>query len=1823
MKNLRVSDVKVLSSSSISVSFSEILTENLSTSNVSIFSETINVPDPQVLGISIKNNEIIVDCTPLTNLATYYFIFKSTTKYPFISLNNDSKLLEDGIGNKYIFTGPLEDENIIKNFLLSFFKENIYNLYDDTTNISKYINSISMNLSKALYDIRQSKNENFLYFNVIDEQKNRGSGPFDRLNEESAYEIVRVGYTPTNTLATNYLNFDSFPYYPVSLKSEIAVENLILDTNNELGVFNLNDLILNLKNNYVLKINSIIFNNSINYNIEKYGYSIFNSKYSQDFAREYYLLNDNQIKLNDSFLNEIPLNTITSVTVNYLYKNDSIIINKNSLKIYKINYSVREELPPIINIFNLKNSPIVDDSGKIPTLGGLTITNPNSLNYNQHPAFIKEIPFNLQSLPSSPGQYSVDYSSGTVYVYGEDTKNDGTGAEPPLLTYKYEFSFKENQDYCYDENNFDLSALQYGNLLNNNANISFLYEKVLIPNVDYIANVHKESLNERINNNIAALNCIKVKNTPITNIFKIYNETTGEFYSLERWVGEKVYFKYYNAPNIKDKLQEKISFKEIINEKLFVNSKINLNSKKYIKILLNNNNIISLTEDGIAYSKNTSLKLSNKNIFLNEIWYDPEFDYNDNLLRLNNTGDYFVDYFNGVIYCLVLDNNIIDIGFANYKNKIIKLQFPHIITPLDIYYKIQQDIIKNKSISFLSFSDGEVTPDFIENNLELSLNNDINFPYQILYSNNQYNIGVFIDGNFVSGITNKISYIRGLFEYNDLKNNKNPINFANYCNYDNFNVSLNPIVKTTYQNVQYDGTNYFIILNDEKISYISPFINYDFSVIRINDNSQLYNNFEITDDRIKLILNNSSSGDSVRIDYSFSIKESYNNYATRIAIDYNKGDFFIDYTYLADELIISYEYGDNVIDFRKNKNIQKDTQYYVSYKVGALRDSLFKNFASLTNIDELNLFDLSLNRETYRDILLATLTSFAKGPTLNALYNIIKNISHINPNIKESGYFNWSLGSSFLVPQNIKSSENFEFLPAKYSNGVLINDKNQYISFSGSSNIRLEEGTFETWISPQWDGIDNNSNLKIKIKQNNNNINNDIVYVGLYSDNPLIIDGYINISKNNIIIGKPNINRDGIYIYYDKNIDNENYKWYIVVNDGYQNSNSSIYSISIISDGSIYDVKSITVPKPSFIKTITSKNSITLNIDNNGLPINDGINFVSDYSYYLFDYGKENIKNRISIYKDPYGYINFSVWDKYSFNYNIKHNISNWKKNELHHIAASWKINNLNSKDELHLFIDGFEVPNHIRYESNWLNNEYSNFETIDSEQIIVSNLKDILSSSDLITTYNSNIVKSIINFSSYNIFIGDTIFIDEVGFNQNGYIITEINGQFLKLNENMPLSLNNGRFSINRSEFLINSDINSSTNIILTRTPCELFNSDLYTFGNTQTNILCSNINFENNNIKPGFLIRIEQLNKIYKIISVNQSQIVIDKYLDPFTNYNFYIYSNNELEIPGIKAINPSYYINKNYLNNTLIISNNIFAKDLVFLRTLGLNSKKISYRHYVWGDNVESMIMTKLPAPISLNSVSIKKILLPRKNINSLNSTINLNSFNFSLNLNEFCSNSQNGRSLSFSLFGNNIDFSQPVTLTISGNTINGFITENIIFSDYESIFSQNFYLKVDSILLSGNILNLNKDFCSLEIKERYSITKPEFSDYYPVIKYNYEINSGNNLYFISVNEFRDENNNFNGSEIGNYLLITYPINIAGYYLINNISSDTKSLYISTLPQTPIQVSNFNNAKYKIIKKSEANGGFQNGYFSLEANLLAGQQYFLLKGFYDIEY
>jgi hypothetical protein len=1606
MANLHLQTVYAQNSSTIVATFSQSIIEDLVPGNVQIQSQVPGINNSTPLQVAVSGNTLTITCQPLVPLVSYYVIFQSTEDYPFTSLDGQSTLYQAGNTNQFLLVAPIEQENPIQNFLISYLSNQIYTqVSNPTSNIGAIVQMLSYVLSRALYDVRQVKNENYLGYTVNNELKIRGSGPYDRLNEEATYEVLRVGLNPSGSTASMSLPYAVFPDYPISLLSSSYTDVLLPGNTNAEGIFNLNSFILTVSNQFVSILSSVTFSyshgNSYSYNIDGYGYQILNGDFDPNYAFPYAALANNQFKLSASILSDpnFSINDISHITVSYQYLDLGRIITAPSVQVTTVLQSNREVLPPLETIFNLQHASITDSNGNAGEIGDVIFTDPNAFPPGQpHPAFVSEIPFNLAALPAAIGIYAIDYLTGTVYVFGQDSTNSGTGAEPPLASYYYQYTYVSEIDYVFDLSSNELVSLPNGSLVNHQGTISFDYEQVLVPGVDYNADTHIEVLSENIQNRLLSSNILSVQNSPVTNVFRIFNQTSGEIYQVSRWYNSNVYFTYNTPPTVIAGTHERATFTPTNNTVLFVNGTlINGNAITVYQCDLPFNQLIAATQDGIASSIDTPISFSETSIFQQEMWYDINETAPNNINRLS-IGQFMVNYADGIVYVAVSSDQGIGIGNVSFLTNSIAPQNPNVLSVQDIYYQINTNEPKNKQFPYISFTAGSIVTENFDPSDEAYLNQNFGAPYQVL--SNQ--VGAFVDATFYPYVSNDIKYIRGLYEFDDLKFNITPINFGSSATFSGQTITINPISGSQYTTVQYDAVDGYYVLLNQNINYLSPNVTFNFSIIRASDGANLWSSpgTLVLGSPLKMKLSGVSSpkmNDAVSIIYSFTITN-----LSRVIVNYNKGDYFVDYTYLADEIIVSYEYGDNVLDFSQSLSLNSGQQYYASYNVGALRDTLQQNFGSLINIPTLDQFEVNFPRERYRDALSAALSSFLQGPSLSALKNIGQIISHVEPEVIESAFVNWSLGSSLLTPEGITSTGSFELLPAKYGTGALINTSGQTITLPTSSNFRIGEGSFETWIIPQWNGLDNTAQINITILKDGYLFNPNYVFLGSAENHPTIgeinLNGSISLFKEQAL-GTPHKNKDGIYIYNSPVLGSNYSQWNVEIIDGYSNTHDDgynhKYSISINTSGEFYNINPLFSPLPAGSTITSSPENVLFNIAFNS-PIDQGITFLADQKHYIFDTGASETSSRISLFKDESGYLNFSVIDRFGQATVLSSNVSSWVAGDPHQVAASWTLNSSNGRDQVHLFVDGFEVPNIIRYGSNVSPYLDQNYRTIEEEEIAGQVSNSIVGSIDLTTTAGSNQVSSSLSFNAYGIVPGNTLYILESGFNSIGYDITNVNGNTLTLSQNMPLSIANGVFSINMQTFQLSAPIDVYPNVTVSVIESTLNGTDGYMADGS--NIFSSATwNFSTFGILPGDLLRIDNNSfpANFVILSVSGHNLTLNAPApEMVSSAVFHIYQNDPIELPGVNALRPDYSLSS---DGYLTITNGVPAYSLIIIETLGLNCRSIQQTIYQWG-NHSNILQTALPAPIALSEVIINHILLQTIVINSSNSTVVGSSFNF---------------------------------------------------------------------------------------------------------------------------------------------------------------------------------------------------------------------------------
>lgn len=1754
MANLRIIEIKVFDSTTIRARFTETLDPVINSANVSITANTPGVPDPQVLTVSVSQDILTIVVRPLTPYAAYFVDFHSTDDFKFKSING-SFLVEDGTTNVPTILGPEDPSNPVRDFLTGYLKDNVYNLENGTL-VRDIINSQSDAVAQALHDIGRLKNDNYLTIVVDDEAKVRGGGPFDRLAEEGAYEIVRVGKRKAGANLSTSQSFTSFPPGPITLQSiSLTGEKLSAGA----GASTFNGLILTVSKRFVTKLNKVRIayqnGNSAIYDIPVFGYQIQEPRYDQRFASPLLTLSDNQFKLSDTILDAsfVLPKAGDFVFVDYEYKSKGRVVDEGSVIVSQVLDAVREVAPPIKTQFSLQHGPVVTVNDTVATSDGIVFLDPMAVPpfSATHPAFLNEIPFRFDGLPITPGEYAIDYNTGTVYVYGAET-SDGTGDYPPVMTYKYRKTFTSRLDYTYDPDFQEVVANPSRDLINQKAKISFSYEEVLVPGIDYNPQIHQEVLDERIENRLTASNSLTTVNSPITNVFRIFNETSGEIYKITRWNGNKIYFSSVNSPRILDQSRERVTFTDVINELMIVNQElVNALGTRVFKVLLANNRIISASEDTIGSSFNSSAGFSRTDIFTNELYFDSQTATSAQNYDRLHVGEYQIDYRNGIVYVGVNSFQNFDLGTVNYKKSTIAPQNSHVVAVSELYHSISIVDGINKRVQYTAFGEGFVQPATFDVSDERFLNGDTTLPY--------------IVSSQEILVSDDIKEIRGIFDHYDLTHNTTPTNFA-----EGATASAN-VITLSAEGVLKQETLVVQPGNLLNVTFITPGaeISGVLSVVRVSDGLDLWSS-PGTFSNYQISLVSGSPGDVVFVTYRVAL----NGGATPIT-DYNRGDYFIDYSFLADEILVSYEHGDNNLDFRESGALDEGDEYFVTYKAGALRDALLKNFGTLVNLPIMNSFDTSLERERYRDALKAALQSFTKGPTIPAMKSIVSNITHIDPELEEAAFQTWSLGISRLYPDKIKTTGDIQLLTGKFDLGALLTEPGQTITFPVSSNLRLEEGTLEMWVIPEWDGLDNDASLTFSLQKDGYGLSADDVYIGADSHHPIYDkDGRFVLSRFDVNspIGLPSaiFTKTGVFVFYD----DIQKQWKVYAKDQVDNVSDKVYSGTIWSSGEVYDAKFLQGlgEVNDILRSGTNKIEFQFNLDqydvanpdgyiddgyqDGYIPGDgyqpgfsyDGIRFMADNKHYLFDFGKTDVSNRFSIFKDGKGYLNFHVYDKgrkSKRRYEVTSDISDWKAGHKHHVAVSWRLNSSDRRDEMHLFIDGVEVPNIMRYGGRPTGTSSDRFRIVKPEYVAGVVPKKTIAGNDLSTTAGSSVVFSSVNdFQAQGIVPGDTIVINEPTF--SSYNVLFVSGYSLTLDAPMPASLDDARYSVNQYSVVVSSEI------------------DLY------SNIAVS-------------------------VISGGQ-----------------------ETEIPGLRADIPSYAVSKNSSNqNVLTILGSANAGDQIVIRTLGLNHRRSRDIQYVWG-NTSNIIKTQLPPPINLDEVKITAVLLPITSIGPSNSTYVLGQFNSTLFPTQ-PSNATEGRTLAVRMTGGNVKFSPtPATVTIHGTTAGGPVLEVVSFTSAKTILTVNKFKTITSVDVVVTPITSASKSVSVEIKEAYSITNSEGNNIYPVVRFSYKSDAGIGLSGTNGSGVvNDTTTIFPQSLINQTMVVISPPSVAGTYQIVEWIDE------HTVKVEPTMPASFTGGVFETFNVTIGRSGFQNGFFVLEQAGGTNTPFPLNQGFYEFDF
>ena len=574
---LRPISFSALSSTQLRISFNKNLSNSIVKENFLIESIDGHNDGLEITEVEVSGSSVTLRTRPQAS-GNFYLLRLVDIRTSLFIAEDGTKLINDDKSRLLYFVG-ISNRNPVKDSIYQKVP-GIYSLQN--SNISNLIDNEAAEIYKAQKNIGDVLSDNYISEVVTDELRVRTSGATDRLGNEGVYSLDRVSKNTTGeSLTFGSLDFTEsstiedqigFPEYPVALSQEyVASEEVSLDANTS----NFNGFLLTLSKKNIISVKDIIWISSedlpdcngqlgTSYSIKTYKYSIRDNKYDPKFAFSNNDLDTNQVlispfgniqkpKYNDKFI------------VSYIYKDLSKRIDEDSIEVFNIKTVSQESIPTNITRFFLKNAPIVTQKNTIPELGGVSFFTTNNSEGFVSP-FRRELVFNSSKLPSEVGEYSVNYETGEVIVVGSTRKGEGTGSYLFAATYLYKNSFTKNLDYYLDKN--DIVATPKRPLAGEPVSITFSYEKIFVEGVDYRAPCHVEVMNEEVLNDLSSSFSIRTKNHPITNVFKIFNQTTGEVYNSLYFSDTDIFFTGRRSPELKDGY-EIAKFEEIKEENLF------------------------------------------------------------------------------------------------------------------------------------------------------------------------------------------------------------------------------------------------------------------------------------------------------------------------------------------------------------------------------------------------------------------------------------------------------------------------------------------------------------------------------------------------------------------------------------------------------------------------------------------------------------------------------------------------------------------------------------------------------------------------------------------------------------------------------------------------------------------------------------------------------------------------------------------------------------------------------------------------------------------------------------------------------------------------------------------------------------------------------------------------------------------------------------------------------------------------------------------------------------------------------------------------------
>lgn len=1407
---LEIADFSVLSSQEIQLRFNFNLSLSINKSNFSL-QIADNYDEIEIRAIQITNDVVTLFTAYHYPSALHIIKCFSTEEVPFVS--EDGTLLnENNISNTATFVA-IDKASFFYEDTLNKITPDIYSNSKEST-IASLVKPVAFFGDEALESINEASSANYISVPIKDEVKTRSGILFDKLNNAGAYRINRVSKYPSTVTFdrtykhtaddfSNLFRSDIEEYAPLNYNvaySELAINEEIAReiVSNDSESFNgFEGLKFTLENRFITRLFGVIQKRdgeSYYYDFKNYKYNLLRSRFDLAASREDKSIKDNEFILsreaiNDGYFLE-PVSSDEFVVI-YGYENINKVVNQ--YKIYSVLRQIREPVEAMTSLFQLQNGFIVKENNSEAKYKDVKFlnTNPSSSGAykNTHPAFIKEVAFNYSNLPSTYGEYSVDYNTGKVFVYGASSV-DGTGDYPPVCNYFYRKYYTEGEDYTVD--GYYIKPTASGELIGKEFYIDYNYSDVLINGVDYLEDSNVEIVNEFVGASYYKPNKIVTKKYPIKEVSGIFNQTTGESYSVLYDNDFSVYFSGLNAPKTSSINNAILAPSYYGGVELVISDVISsVGGSAIVKINLGKLNISASSSKLLGSKINTSLILPLE-YFVNEYFFDV--DSLTNYEQLVDDGDYVVDYKNGLIYLRTSEANTTSLGTCSFSCLEIKVLIGNILSCTDagIYKTATAEKIVN--IPILKQEDSIVTfkevpyhyEDKVNDTEPLVIGSVANGSNGICY----YNSSLFSDNSefFKEEYSDGYHYLKiGTDEYLIEDVDVHSVYIDGY-----FAEAANTL---DWQIINYNETTEKTVSVKYDISYLNSLYfsgNFDFNILE-NYESSYENNLITISDPDNLL----SIGSSVVADYSYGA----------VMASYETSD---------DELVISYEYGNNAIRFINDK-IKEGSSYFISYDYGCKKEDLLSRFMPMVGNPQLNDYYSNGNTFLLRDFTGGALAAFNNGSTRKSIKDFVSRVLKEKPVVQENNFDELTIGRDYLTKADGYLSGVASYETCKFNNGILLS-KDNYFKINSDALIKNSGGTICFWTKPHWAGLDNDADITVTLSSN-----------GVLAENAsgLDYDGYLSlidiyIGESNSVptsngftlnkadaLGRPSYFgfRRGFFIWFDSI---EDY-W----NIAFSNSPNSdlVYTGEIVTDGGFVDSQislnsfnATTFESNDLLTTISNKISFSSYIDGYDADgymqryadfYYDSVKFKANDYKYFFDDGY------MSLFKDPNGFLNFKIKDKKNRVYCVSKDISDWEQNSVHHIGASFAYNTRDSLDQIHLFVDGSEAPN-----LNKLGSSGFILGAESSEEINISS--NIIGGIDGYSIEGSAYFYSAEgNFSNAN--TGDYLYLEDYtvdGAASPFTVISVISNYQIQLDSALSLTLEDIKYSLNKDSFEVATDI-------------------------------------------------------------------------------------------------------------------------------------------------------------------------------------------------------------------------------------------------------------------------------------------------------------------------------------------------------------------------------------------------------------------------------